>query len=252
MGTSQPELINNRQHKLLPIEIEKGDKQMEAYKRTSMVVMLLCVMFSLFGVAGVANVSATYQLGPDPVGDSPSGPPYVFSNSAGGYSDKLEISPNPTAGWEWHVPIFTLTNTSTNSWAKITSFEFTIGDIDFNFDHLGVPPHDALGAFSTGLNNDGFYASSTPDNQNNAIRSDYILYSGFTGFDRGDGDVFTFIADIDLDGMVAPGSVENFRTVFWNNGEADNSEITVTFVPEPATLSLLGLGSLVMLRKRRA
>ena len=219
---------------------------MEAYKRTSMVVMLLCVMFSLFGVAGVANA---VLIGPDMVPENPVSP-YIFSNAAGVYGYELKISPNPTAGWEWHVPIFTLTNTSTNALAKITSFKFTIGDIDFNFDHLGIPGSGApLGAFSTDLNNDGSYAFSSPDNQDNAFRSDFILYSGFTGFDKGD--VFTFVADVDLDGMVHPGSPEDLRTVFWNNGEIPNSEITVTFVPEPATLSLLGLGGLLLRRRKK-
>ena len=222
---------------------------MKAYKRTSMVVMLLFVMFSLFGVAGVAN-AVLIQLGPDTVPDSPSGSPYVFSNSSGGYGYELEIKPNPVAEWEWHVPIFTLTNSSTNGWTHIASFKFTIGDTEFNFDHLGVAGRDPLGAFSTDLNNDGSFASSLPDNQDNSLRSDFILYSGFTGFDKGD--VFTFMSDVDLDGLRQPGSTEDFRTVFWNNGETLNSEITVTFIPEPATICLLGLGGLLLRRKRRA
>ena len=220
---------------------------MKAHKRTLMVVMLLCVMFSLFGVAGVAN--AVLTIGPDPVPDSPSGPPYVFSNSSGGYGYELEIIPNPARGplESWNLPVFTLTNTSTNPFAKITSFKFTIGDIDFNFDHLGTAV-DPPPAFSTDLNNDGSYASSTPDTQDNSLRSDFLLYSGFTGFDKGD--VFTFMTDVDLDGSVY-GSIEDFRTVFWNNGNALNSEITVTFIPEPATIALLGLGALSLLRRKR-
>ena len=220
---------------------------MEAYKRTPMVVMLLFVMFSLFGVAGVANVSATYQLGPDTVPDSPGGPPYVFSNSAGGYGYELEISPNPLFTPPWNLPIFTLTNTSTNGWADITSFKFTIGDTIYNFDHLGDGVVVPTGLFTIDLNNAGSYASSIPDNLNNALRSDFVLYSGFTGFDKGD--VFTFMSDVDYNSL---NTGEDFRTIFWNNGEALNSAITVTFIPEPATLSLLGLGSLVLLRKRRA
>jgi hypothetical protein len=199
-------------------------------------------------VAGVAN--AVLILGPDPVPDSPSGPPYVFSNSSGGYGYELEIIPNPTKGpvESWNLPVFILTNTSTNALAKITSFKFTIGDIDFNFDHLGTAV-DPPPAFSTDLNNDGSYTSSLPDHQdNNAFRSEFISFAGFTGFDKGD--VFTFMTDVDRDGPTY-GSIEDFRTVFWNNGNALNSEITVTFIPEPATLSLLALGALSLLRRKR-
>ena len=217
---------------------------MEAYKRTPMVVMLLFVMFSLFGVAGVAN--AVLTLGPDTVPDSPSGPPYVFTNSSGGYGYELEISPNPIDVWEWHLPIFTLTNTSTNDWADITSFKFTIGDTIFNFDHLGDGVVVPTGLFTNDLNGDGSFSNSVPDNQNNALRSDFIYYE-FSGFDKGD--VFTFMSDVDYNSL---NTGEDFRTIFWDNGEALNSAITVTFIPEPATLSLLGLGSLVLLRKRRA
>jgi hypothetical protein len=221
---------------------------MEVYKKTSMVVMLLSVMFLLFGMTGVAN--AFVILGPDMTAEHPASP-YTFTHTAGGYGYELEISANSQfPEWDVDLPEFTLTNTSINGWADIASFKFTIGDTEYNFDHLGGNGPVPIGYFTTDLGDAGSFSNSIPDNVNNDIRSDYILYSGFTGFNPGD--VFTFMADVDLDGELHPGSSEDFQTIFWNNGEVLNSEITVTFVPEPATLSLLGLGSLVLLRKRRA
>jgi hypothetical protein len=203
--------------------------------------LFLLAMSLVFVVAEVVSGAVTYTLGPDVIPDGPA-TPYTFSNTADGYGYDLVISPNPTPAYEWHVPVFTLTNTSTNVWADLIHFQFTIGDRDYNFDHLGIPGRDTLGAFTMDLNNDGVYSYWSPDNQDGVIRADALSYGDYAGFDIGD--VFVFLADIDVDTATYPGSVEDFRTVFWYNGGALNSAITVTFIPEPATLCLLGVGSL--------
>ena len=212
----------------------------------------LLMMFT-FLVLAVGSSEATYVIGPDPISDNPA-VPHVFSKSADGYGYSLSIQANPVPDFEWHVPLFLITNTSTNAHADILSFTITIGDTGYNFDHLGVTGRDALGAFSTDLNSDGVFSSSTPDNQDGAVREDFLSYSGFSGFDIGD--AFTFMADIDIDGAVYPGSVEDFRTIFNNNGATTpNTEVTVVFstLPEPATLCLLAVGAgLMRLRRRRA
>lgn len=210
-------------------------------------LVCVCAMFLVVSVSELTEASVT--VGPDPVPDSPIGPPYVFSNASGGYGYELEISPNPNPLWEWHVPIFTLTNTSTNNWAVLTSFKFTIGDEIYDFDHLGVPPRDVLPAFSTDPDNDGSYFNNTPDHQDGGIRSDFIFFE-FTGFDKGD--VFTFISDVDPDGFDMS---EDFRHIFWSNGEAPNSEITATFavIPAPGAVVLGSIGVVFVgwLRRRR-
>jgi hypothetical protein len=213
--------------------------------------LLLALLFT-----GSAIADPTVQLGPDTVPDIPVGPgPFVFSNAIGGYGYQLQIASNPTSGWEWHVPVFTLTNTSTNPWADILSFRFTIGDTAYNFDHLGVQNRDPLPSFTTDLNADGAYGWATPDHVDASVRSDDVQFLQFTGFDPGD--VFTFMSDIDADSIGGGvGTVEDFRNVFWNNGDNPNSEITVTYaVPAPGTivLAILGLSAAgVKLRKRRA
>jgi len=210
----------------------------------------LLVMFSFVVLAGGAS-QAAYVMGPDTMGDNLS-IPYLLTQSAAGYGYELSIEPNPASGLEWHAPVFSLTNTSTNAAAEILSLVFTIGDTNYNFDHLGVAGRDPLGAFSTDTNNNGLFSASSPDNQDNFIRTDFLSYLGFSGFDIGD--VFTFMSDIDIDGGPPPGTVEDFRTIFNNNGGAvPNTEVTVVFIPEPATLCLLAVGAgLMRLRRRRA
>jgi len=212
-------------------------------------LILLLAMVLVVSVSELTEASIT--LGPTTVPEFPSGPPYIFTDSSGGCGYELKISPNPTYGE--NVPVFTLTNTSTNPLAKLTSLLFTIGDTTRNFDHLGKGgPVDPIPAFSADLNSDGSYFNSTPDNQDNAIRSEYIFFQ-FSGFDNGD--AFTFVADVDLDGAVTPGSTEKFTEVFWNNRQAPNSDITVGFavIPAPGAVILgtIGLGLVGLLRQRK-
>jgi len=211
------------------------------------------VLALLFAASAIGDPMV--QIGPDTVPDlAIASGPFVFSNTVNGYGYQLQIASNPTPGWEWHVPVFTLTNTSTNPWADILSFKFTIGDTAYNFDHLGVEGRDPLPSFTTDLNGDGAYGWSTPDHVDASVRSDDVQFLQFTGFDPGD--VFTYMSDIDADSAGSGiGTVEDFRNVFWNNGASPNSEITVTFVPVPgaALLAILGLSAAgAKLRRRRA
>ncbi len=124
------------------------------------------------------------------------------------------------------VSIFRLKNTSPT--AEITGFSVTIGDTDYNFDKvydentLIDPDGDLLAVLVTG------------DAVQGEIRTDLAEYS-FTGFDPGDR--FQFTTDIDLDGA---NTDELFNTVFFNNGDADNAVISVSFLAgsESGILSL--------------
>ncbi len=179
--------------------------------------------------------------------------PYVFSNSANGYGYELKIEANPNPFWTYHVPIFTLSNTSSNTAAEIVYFKLTIGDQSYNFDHLGVEGRDPLPQFSNDLNGDGSYSDPLPDYMDNHIRSDFIVFE-FDGFDSSD--VFTFISDIDNDQSAFPGSVEDFRVVLWNNDEIPNSVITVGFsapvIPTPGAGLLTIIGACFSIYFRRS
>ena len=158
-----------------------------------------------------------------------------------------------------NVPTVKLTNDSSSD--LITAFSMTIGRLDKNFDaaYLEVPPP---GVFSANL--------VTPDaNSGGGARSNIVTYDPFVGFDPGE--TFQFGADVDKDHS---DSVENYKTVLFNNGVHPNSVITVTFsggtilsqtlpdegikssytfsqsqsqvIPEPSTFILLGFGLLGM------
>lgn len=173
---------------------------------------------------------------------------------------------NWTIGGNPNVPVMSLTNTSTT--AQITGYSVTIGNTNFNWDSASVL---SLGGLSSAtLNN--------PDAFNQAARADIIDYS-FTGFDAGE--TFQHNGDVDRDNFDTLG---DYRIVLFNNGNAQNSVITVDFstgdsiavgipdfdrnrqsfslggsrnvnvVPEPSALSLwcLGAVSFATIRRRRA
>lgn len=125
-----------------------------------------------------------------------------------GYRLTIERQTGPET---FNVPSFTLVNES-SAGIEITAFDFTIGDTTKNFDQGLVI---TLGFGEILL---------TPDRLNDSVRSDIISWT-FTGIPAGAD--FTFQADVDDDTI--GNAVEDFRTVFFNNGAASNSTITVAF-----------------------
>ena len=183
-----------------------------------------------------------------------------------GYS--LTISNSSANGA--NVPEFSLTNDAAST-ETITGFQFTIGQTNRNFDSANV-----IGGSDPSI----VSMLQSPDTLNGFARSDVIDYR-FLNFSAGR--TFAFNTDLDIDNQ---NSVENFRSVFFNNGAAPNSVITVDFsdgtrlvsdllpdangnltsftfsdsanlaaVPEPGSLSLFGLlalgGVAARSRKRR-
>lgn len=178
----------------------------------------------------------------------------------------LNIGTSNLGGANANVPGFILTNTSTS--ASIIGFDFTIGLISKNFDAV-YTDNDNNNVFTgstsgsnpvTGIG----YSVSAPDgNDGGGLRSNLIDVN-FTGF--GASKAFRFLADVDTD---SNNTIEDFRTVFFNNGSGPNSTLSVTFssgdiltmslgdqsatnssfnfsqsfeVPEPGSLAILGLG----------
>lgn len=127
-----------------------------------------------------------------------------------------------TAGWSLtisgntNVPTFTLQNTS-GAGVLLTQFSITIGDTSRHFDLndsvLTSPPAGGTMSLAPG------FGVSAPNRADEAILT-------FTGFDPGDVAVWTL--DLDLD--PASNSVQNYRTVMFNNGAAPNAVGTATFV----------------------
>lgn len=109
-----------------------------------------------------------------------------------------------------NVPTFNLTNTSTA--ADLTSFAFTIGDTSRNFDEIYT--------ITTSAGTSSLTFGST--NQSGA-RTDSFEIS-FTGL--GVSQTACWDVDVDID---SSNTVENFASVFFNNGAAPNSVVTVGF-----------------------
>ncbi len=127
-----------------------------------------------------------------------------------------------------NTPTIRLTNVSDAD--QITAFNFTIGDTAKNF--------DVVFSYTNPLG--GTHTLLAPDVGDNGVRSDNIGLT-FTGFDAGE---FTqFVADIDRDSSPF-NTVENYRTVFFNNGGLLNSVATVTFASGHSLALTLPDGSL--------
>ncbi len=109
-------------------------------------------------------------------------------------------------------PIMRLTNTSDT--AEITDLTLTIGDTSYNFD---VVTGEIL---PVGVTASLITPSDTNPNEDRSDRLDY----NFTGF--GPGLTFEARPDLDVDSVA---SNDDYRTVLFNNGAADNAVASVRF-----------------------
>lgn len=168
---------------------------------------------------------------------------------------QFDIFPQGAAGTNFNTPHVTLTNLSDT--AQVSRLQFTIGNTAYNF-HVAGSSSVAPSPFSGG--------TMTSNMTTNRVD---VFDVSFLGFDPG----MTYATRVDLDRDNA-NSTEDFRTVMFNNGAADNATVSVWFstgnmlsamfdespvplsgnvyrliatqsgmqIPEPATLALLGLG----------
>ena len=167
------------------------------------------------------------------------------------------VTDGDTAG-DYNSPYVHLQNDSTS--ADITRMVFTVGHTAYNFDIMEWFQTSVSGLTCT---------VNSPDEVNGAIRSDELdLTFGGTAFGPNE----TFYCKVNMDPDSYNGVV-NVRNIFFNNGDAANSVVTVYFsdnnvlsatlpdfqdtnyqvsasVPEPATLALLSLGGLLLKRRR--
>lgn len=114
-----------------------------------------------------------------------------------------------------NIPDFVLTNDSDT--ALITDFNVTIGNTAFNFDNLTIISSPAGGSSTVNT-------GSTANGGSSPIGRTDVFDVSFSSFDPGDSATFT--NDIDPDDS---NTVVDFRDVFFNNGVAPNSVITVSF-----------------------
>lgn len=123
---------------------------------------------------------------------------------------ELTISPQIGGSQGNNVPTLELTNTSTA--ADLTSFAMTIGDTTRNFDEIYTITTSA-----------GSSSLTFGDTVQSGTRTDSFEIS-FTGL--GVSQTATWDVDVDID---SSNTIENFATVFFNNGTAPNSIVTVGF-----------------------
>ncbi len=161
-----------------------------------------------------------------------------------------------------NVPTFTLENIGQ---INITGYSLTIGNIAYNWD-----------AIYQEVDNDnvGYSLVSGDAVDSGALRVDMFEYA-FTSFSAGN--IFIHEADVDKDDY---NTLENYKTILFNNGDSDNALLTVSFlgadalsmtlpdytgvldvfefsqsvdtnpIPEPATMLLFGTGLAVLVGSR--
>ena len=117
----------------------------------------------------------------------------------------------------------------------ITSFQFENGDDSFVISEYNSPQDIGAGIFF-GLSFEEVAAGVIGDTDANAV--------GITGlFDFGD----IFATGLDQAGLEA-----YLTTAFWGTSGSGSGEFDLVLVPEPSSLALLGLGGLLLVRRRRA
>ena len=124
-------------------------------------------------------------------------------------------------------PTVRLTNTSEAN-VQLTDFSMTIGDTSREFDVITDPFND------TDPGEDLVSNLVIGDSSQDLIGTDLYEFS-FTGFNSND--LIRFYTEIDKD---AQNTGEDYRSVFFNNGENENSVVTVSFFDglNPGTLTM--------------
>ena len=124
-------------------------------------------------------------------------------------------------------PTVRLKNTS-EATVQLTDFSMTIGDTSREFDMITNPISD------TDPGGDLTSTLVIGDSNQDLIGTDLYKFS-FTGFNSND--LIRFYTEIDED---AQNTSEDYRMVFFNNGENENSVVTVSFFDglNPGTLTM--------------
>jgi hypothetical protein len=137
------------------------------------------------------------------------------------FADDTDLAFTVEVSGDTNVPTVTITNNSPT--LEFNQCVLLLGDLSKHFDGNTVSVTAPVG---------GTAAQVYPIA---GIRSDYahIVLSGF-----GPGKTFSFQVDIDMDSTTAPDTVEDFRSVFFNNGGTNNSAVTMYSGPRSVTLTL--------------